>query len=108
MSALPIPKPRVPASRELTCIRTTPLSTSGFTWICQGPSLLYSLTPGSLMRAEVTQASLAIQVRLVTLCCSSSVIRGLRSTSEEKTTMILAVDSTTVWTMRWMSSGELT
>lgn len=54
----------------------------------------------------MTQASLAIQVRLVTLLRSSSATRGLRSTSEEKTTMILAVDSTTVWTMRWMSSGE--
>lgn len=67
-----------------------------------------TLTPGFSMSAEVTQASLAIQVRLVMLCRSSSVMRGLRSTSEEKTTMILAVDSTTVWMMRWMSSGEFT
>lgn len=67
-----------------------------------------ALTPGCIMRAEVTQASVAIQVRLVTLCRSSSAMRGLRSTSDEKTTMILAVASTTVWTMRWMSSGELT
>lgn len=66
------------------------------------------LTPGFRTRAEVTQASLAIQVRLVTLWRSSSVMRGLRSTSEENTTMILAVDSTTVSMMRWMSSGEFT
>ncbi len=68
----------------------------------------WALTPGWLMRAEVIQASLAIQVRLVTLCRTSSRMRGLRSTSDEKTTMILAVASTIVWTMRWMSSGELT
>lgn len=72
------------------------------------PSLDWPLTPGWLIRAEVTQASLAIQVRLVTLWRSSSVMRGLRSTSDEKTTMILAVDATTVSTIRWMLSGELT
>lgn len=65
-------------------------------------------TPGRLMSAEVTQASLAIQVRLVTLCKSSSVMRGLRSTSDEKTTMILAVESAIVLTIRLMVSGELT
>ena len=66
------------------------------------------LTPGWLMRAEVTQASLAIQVRLVTLLRTSSAMRGLRFTSEANTTMILAVDPTTVSTTRVMSSGEAT
>lgn len=58
------------------------------------------------MSAEVIQASLAIQVRLVTLWRRSSSKSGLKSTSEEKTTMILAVDSMTVSTIRWMSSGD--
>ena len=60
---------------------------------------------GGLRKVE---ASLATQVRLVTLCSSSSCTKGLRSTSEENTTMILAVDSTTASTIRLMSSGELT